>query len=261
MRKECKMKKIISVLIALALCMALSACGKKDSADPSNAAQDAGAAAPSSVVIARRAYADALTQLMDKHIFPDGKKAAHDVSYDMAQNKFAVYDIDGDGREELIILYTTTHTDGTRGWVCEYDEKTKTLRIELTDHANLEFYNNGAVKAEATAYYGLAWKSFTPYNLYQYSPATDDYQLSAYVDAWDRSLTEIGWENKSFPTEVDVSGTGIVYYVMAGGVHDVSSPMDAGQYNAWYAANVGDYIKLELQYFDMTAQNIALFRA
>ena len=56
------------------------------------------------------AYAAALEEIYTNHTFPDGKDFGFDGFHDMSENKFAVYDIDSDGKKELIVLYTTTYT-------------------------------------------------------------------------------------------------------------------------------------------------------
>jgi hypothetical protein len=51
-------------------------------------------------------------ELLDHNILPDGTDYSNgyigsiEDRERMAQNQFAVWDVDGDGREELILLYT-----------------------------------------------------------------------------------------------------------------------------------------------------------
>lgn len=94
------------------------------------------------------AYAAALEEIYTNHTFPDGKDFGFDGFHDMSENKFAVYDIDSDGKKELIVLYTTTYMAGMTGTVYAYDSSSGTLRAELQEFPSLTFYDNGAVVAE-----------------------------------------------------------------------------------------------------------------
>lgn len=79
------------------------------------------------------AYAAALEEIYTNHTFPDGKDFGFDGFHDMSENKFAVYDIDSDGKKELIVLYTTTYMAGMTGTVYAYDSSSGTLRAELQE--------------------------------------------------------------------------------------------------------------------------------
>ena len=126
----------------------------------------------------------------------------------MAQNQFAVWDVDGDGREELILLYTTTA--GERGFVFDWDEASGELRTQLEEFPLLTFYENGAVMAGWSHNQGKGG-DFWPYFLYQYLPETDGYQQVGAVDAWDRALGIEG-----YPDQVDRSGTGFCLLYLRG---------------------------------------------
>ena len=72
-------------------------------------------------------------------------------------------------------------------------------------------------------------------------------------------LTEI-YQGEAFPTEVDREGTGVVYFVMEDGAYDTSSPMSQGEYNEWLSTNVGQSKEREMEYMNLTEENIALLR-
>lgn len=149
------------------------------------------------------------------------------------KNRFSVCDVDGDGREELILLYTTTIVAGERGFVYDWDEATGELRKQLEEFPLLTFYDNGAVMAGWSHNQGNGG-SFWPYFLYQYLPETDSYQQVGAVDAWDKAL---GLEG--YPDEVDASKTGFVYYITTEGDITWDHPVDASQYQAWLAPTWG----------------------
>ena len=54
------------------------------------------------------AYKDVLHKIRELHILPDGIDYGYDQIHDLSENSFAVYDIDNDGKDELLISYWTT---------------------------------------------------------------------------------------------------------------------------------------------------------
>lgn len=207
---------------------------------------------------ARKAYAAALKTLLDMNVLPDGTDCSDGYSGSiperktMAENQFSVYDVDGDGREELILLYTTAITAGEQGFVLDYDEKTETLHIQLSEYPALTFYADGAVMAGWSHNQGKGG-AFWPYFLYVYDPDTDSYTQVGAVDAWDKTLVPEG-----YPTDIDVSNTGFVYYIYkdVAAEWDQIDPVDAAAYRAWIAPYLGDGEKLALPYTALTAENI-----
>ena len=89
-------------------------------------------------------------------VFPDGSEFQYDASTNGEGNQFAIYDIDFDGKEELIIQYTTTYTAGMVEVIYDYDSKTKLLKEELRSFPSLTYYNNGIVSADWSHNQGLA---------------------------------------------------------------------------------------------------------
>ncbi|MEY8352969.1 hypothetical protein AALB39_06360 [Lachnospiraceae bacterium 54-53] len=267
------MKKILSLILSMALCAALAACNPAQSVtiedNPDNSPLPASPKAPITVTNTPaepdkpaddrddmyNAYFTALENLIQNHIFPDGIDVG-EPSGDISENKFAVYDVDHDGEEELIVLYSTTITAGMAGYVFAYDIETGALQTELQEFPSLTFYNNGMVKALWSHNQGRAGE-FWPYSLYQYNPGSDRYVLVGMVDAWDKNLTGTDNQNNPFPSDVDTSGTGFVYYIMENGEYDDTHPVDASEYNAWINTYIGDASEIQIQYMDLTEKNIS----
>ena len=69
------------------------------------------------------------------------------------------------------------------------------------------------IKAEASHNHskGELW----PFALYQYQKDSDTYEMTAYVDTWDKKLTD-SWGDQSFPEELDVDGDGVLYNIQMG---------------------------------------------
>lgn len=147
---------------------------------------------------------------------------------------FAIYDIDGDGYEELLL-----HFDGgTMAANVEYiwgykDGKT---HIELSEFPLMSYYSNGIIEVGWSHNHGLAG-DFWPYSVYLYNSELDEYQKYGAVDAWDKIGTEveINSEGETFPINIDVDGNGIVYYIFPEdwtGSYD-RTPVDDAEYQKW----------------------------
>lgn len=213
----------------------------------------------------RELYAAALWELWNTGAFPiDGveNQLADSFGSDevMGGNQFAIRDIDGDGKEELILLFTDTYTAGQAGYVAAFDEtytgQALPLRTQLQEFPMLAFYENGAVTAGWSHNQGLAGDALWPYTLYRYDAEMDWYEAAATVDAWDKSLRDTDHEGKAFPDEVDKDGDGVVYYIRSNWARGEAEPVDGEEYQTWYAAEVGTGEPLKLQYQPLTRENI-----
>ncbi len=162
----------------------------------------------------RHYYADILSGLLWAGELPDMQVEVQDDFYDTVRdNSFAVTDIDNDGREELIISYSTASMAGMFEVVYDYDSGRNQLKQQMCMYPALYFYDNGVIKAEASHNHskGELW----PFALYQYQKDSDTYEMTAYVDTWDKKLTD-SWGDQSFPEELDVDGDGVLYNIQMG---------------------------------------------
>jgi len=261
------MKKIPVLVFSMVMCLTIAACSSNRAANtdtnsenspPTTSATGADETA-NKLDDMYNAYSEALENLIQEHVLPDGTAAA-ELSGDMAQNKFALYDVDNDGEEELLLMYTNTYMAGQVGYVFSYDEDTKKLQTELSEFPMLTFYDNGIIKAEWSHNQGRAGDHFWPYSLYQYAPETDSYELVGMVDAWDKNYAGTDEKGDPFPSEVDQSGTGFVYYIMEDGQYDDTHPVDAAEYDKWVSIYIGNAAEFQIQYMDLTEDNISQIR-
>ncbi len=180
----------------MALCVALAACNNNQAVNiednNKNSPLPASPTAPATVTGTPaepnkpadnrddmyHAYFTALENLLKNHILPDGIDAGEQLG-DMSENKFAVYDVDNDGKEELIVLYSTTITAGMGGYIFAYDSEAGALQTELHEFPSLTFYNNGIVKALWSHNQGRAG-DFWPYTCIN----TIRIQIVMYWPAW-----------------------------------------------------------------------------
>lgn len=203
----------------------------------------------------RLAYAKVLTDLLEKHVFPDGRKDGFTEELNhMEENKFALADVDKDGSEELVIRYTSAQLQDHRGLVLGYDEKAGTVKTQLDEYPDMIFFENGSVLAHWASNTGKGG-AFWPFSLYVYRPEQDSYSYEGAADAWDRNV-----DPEHYPAEVDQSNTGFVYYLLSSVRDNDVPPVDAAQYQAWVENIVGNGQMLNLNYMDLTAENIEKIR-
>ena len=144
----------------------------------------------------RHRYADILSGLYWAGELPDMQVEKADDFYETVQNNsFAVTDIDNDGREELLIVYSTASMAGMFEVIYDYEPASDQLKQQLCVWPAVSFYDNGMVKAEASHNhsYGELW----PYAFYQYQKDSDTYEMIAYVDAWNKEMQIPIWNSLS----------------------------------------------------------------
>ncbi len=205
-------------------------------------------------------YMGTLLDLCMENRLPDGSAVpspTEGASGKMSDNRFAVCDIDGDGKRELIIQYVTAPTAGMMELIYDYDNETKSVREQLREYPLLTYYDNGMIEAGWSHNQGLSGDTLWPYTLWEYDAEADAYRVAAEVEAWDRKISETdpGW-NISFPEEIDADGDGVVYYVRPEGVSDYIDPIDGPEYEQWRDSCLGDAKTVDVAYGEMTEQNI-----
>lgn len=211
----------------------------------------------------RSLYAQVLKTLLDENRLPDdlndpgdyiGTVAEREA---MAENQFAVCDVDGDGREELVIQYLTANmVAGMQALLYDTDENGG-LRLQFSEFPNLTFYDNGAIQAGWSHNQGLAG-DFWPYTLYVYDAESDLYRDVGSVDAWSRDF-----QPQNYPAGTDTSNSGFVYYVYRdmGTEYGVLPPVDESEYLRWREEYLAGAAELELPWQSLTAEHIQTLTA
>lgn len=258
------MNKRWTLFCTIVLCLALTACNANQTADqaddknqPALALSATATNTPKEDFMDQQdAYATALQNLLKNHTLPDGTDCGFEPSYQMADNQFAIYDIDQDDKEELLIMYSTTFSAGMTGCVLAYDSATKELQTELQEFPLLTFYDNGIVKADWSHNQGLAG-DFWPYSLYQYAPDSDQYVRIGMVNAWSKDFSAIDSQGNPFPDTIDTSGTGVVYYIITDDNYEQTTSVDVSAYKEWINFYLENASELEIPYLALTEENIA----
>lgn len=197
----------------------------------------------------RAAYRQELEDVLEdwKTAFPDE---------DLSKNRFAIFDVDGDGQEELVLEHASAAImAGLNTEVSGYVDGE--LVTELSEFPDLTFYGNGTVTAGWSHNQGMAGDNFWPYTLYRYNAAADTYVRVAMVDAWDKILRDKDGDGNPFPDDVDKDGDGMVYYIMTGGMYERKDPVDGADHQAWLDSYTGGALPMEIPYQALTAENVA----
>ena len=168
----------------------------------------------------------------------------------MSDNKFAVLDVDGDGREELVLEYMSTIVAAHRGMVMDYDPEEDQIRIQLDEYPAPAFFDNGAILVHWSHNQGKGG-AFWPYSLYVYRPEQDSYSFVGSVDAWDRNI-----DTENYPDDVDTSKSGFVYYISSGAHSGEADPVDSTVYQAWLDPYIGQADIMPVEFLNLTEENI-----
>lgn len=200
------------------------------------------------------AYREALNTFYLYQKFP-GDSQPRDFYSNPEENYFAVCDIDGDGADELILQYCHGGSAGHAEAVYGYDSGSDTLKEELMEYPLITYYDNGCAKALRSHNQGLGG-DFWPYAVYQYDAASDTYQSIGSVDAWDRSLFDTDRNGDPFPADIDVSGTGFVYYLYQPNSYGEPDPVDVTAYDAWVDSWQQGAGEITVPYQALTRENI-----
>lgn len=210
----------------------------------------------------RHYYSGVLSQIIAARQLPDGEldTSSLDAGFgEMRDNHFAVTDIDGDGREELIVSYVNATMAGMEEIIYDYDPALGELKRELTQWPALTYYDNGIIKAEAS--HNHTHGEFWPFALYRYQAESDAYQQIAYVHTWDKEISDV-YEDQPFPDELDTDGDGTLFNISEGA--EVSYEYEDYKYNEadfeeWFGGYTEGAKELSIDYQPMEYESFADF--
>jgi len=208
-------------------------------------------------------YQEVLTGVFEKQTYPDGTDCGYDGFYPLSDNKFAVIDVDKDGKEELIICFITSSMAGMREVVYDYDENTDSVVEEYTGFPGAVFYENGLIEEGLSHNQGMApLGDFWPYMLYRYRSETDDYECICMVDAWEKEYRAEDYDGNPYPEEIDTEKSGIVFFIMEDGNYNTAStePIGKGAYEEWRRGQGLDSPETKITFQELTEENIGKMR-
>lgn len=200
---------------------------------------------------ARFEYANAMSIVLGLNRMPDGSEVMpEDWGGDMAKNRFAIYDVDGDGAEELLISVEDSYMAGMRTMIYCLDENFQ-LKEELGIFPGAEYYAGGLVRAYAShnQTHGVLW----PYSLYRYDPVQNVYVQLASVYGWDKEYGDTDYNGDPFPTAADRNGNGSV-----ASLQDAEGQrwIDDAELSAWEAEQFGGREPLVIPWQAITRENV-----
>lgn len=210
----------------------------------------------------RHYYGGVLSQIIAARQLPDGEldTSSLDAGFgEMRDNHFAVTDIDGDGREELIVSYVNATMAGMEEIIYDYDPVLGKLKRELTQWPALTYYDNGIIKAEAS--HNHTHGEFWPFALYQYEAESDSYQQIAYVHTWDKEISDV-YEDQPFPDELDTDGDGTLFNISEGA--EATYEYEDYKYNQadfeeWYNGMMKGAKEISIEYQPLEYESFADF--
>lgn len=199
-------------------------------------------------------YASVLEGIYADNVYPDGTECGLEFYSDVTDNRFAIYDIDQDGQEELIVQYSTACMAGMVETIYKYQAEGNTVAKELSQFPALHYYDNILIQADWSHNQGMAGE-FWPYTLFQYDPESDTYKQIAMVDAWDKEYFPTDYKGNAFPDDIDTNKDGIVYYIMTD-EYELENAVNTKDYNTWRDSYLIGAKELQPPYQNLTEENI-----
>ena len=256
------MKKVCLLLLAMALALSLAACGASQVDPPAEPEMPEDVSVPEPEPLpatAEEAYGKLLWNVyLSGMLPPDDDLRPQDLYLgfpdDWEENTFAICDVDGDGADELVLLWDCAGAYcGKLGLVYGYNSGA--VHRELLEFPDLTFYENGIVTAAISHNQGSSGR-FWPLHLYRYEPDAGVYQEVGTLSGWDQTIPP-GAED--FPTSIDADGDGMVYFHpdIPENSDGTYTPVDGPEFEAWWNSFLDGAQPLELPLQKLTEENIA----
>lgn len=167
--------------------------------------------------------------------------------------KFAIFDVDGDGQDELLVAISNTYMAGMCEVIYGYDAGTGGVRLEAQNFLAVVHYP-GMLRVNASHNHGYAGDVMWPYTVLVYNAEEDTYQEVYRVDAWKKEITDYDRVREMpYPEEIDTEHDGFVYLITENGERKILNRHD---FEAWEAALFAGKEPLTIPWQKMTAENI-----
>ena len=208
----------------------------------------------------RKRFGEILWNAYLKGELPDGSKLDWTSSKGAAENHFAVTDIDGDGKEELLLSWTNASMAGHRFVI--YGCWQGAVYTQFSGFPSLRFYDNAAIEEDWSHNQGWSGR-FWPHYAYRYNPQSNLYEQVGFVEGWDKRVVSEG-----FPDDIDADGDGLVYDVRPadadwtiGSRYEPERMMDGPAYEEWRQSYLNGSQEVEIGLIPLTEENIAALGA
>jgi hypothetical protein len=159
---------------------------------------------------------------------------------------YAILDIDGDGKNELVLRIAQTIMASMQENIYAYDEETGEIVQELWAFPICTYLCGGtAIQSGWSHGTGAEGPDFWPFNVFNYNEETDAYDLNGYCAQFSlEAMKEMGWEDR-FPAEYDKDGDGVIYEISNETTGDLEW-VDEDGYQFWYNNLFGDEPPLDI---------------
>ena len=204
------------------------------------------------------AFRNALKTIHDEQSWPDLPDADGIELFDpgtIEDELFAIFDVDGDGQEELLISVSNTYTAGMREIIYGYDPRSGGVRIEADCFVAVNHYP-GLLMVDASHNQGYGGDVIWPYAIMQYDEVADEYNVAFMVDGWCREIAACDPDTgMPYPEDIDTEHDGHVYLITENGQTRIVNRAD---YWKWQAELFAGKEALTIPWQRMTAENIGL---
>ncbi|MDE5855011.1 MAG: hypothetical protein K2H19_08130, partial [Ruminococcus sp.] len=189
------------------------------------------------------------------HKFPDWDYKNYDKDI---SNDFAVYDIDNDGRDELIVTF-----EGRGLYVYDHNSDGNIVR-QFSGCIKSDFYENGAVRVYSYHNQTHSLKVH-PFSMCEYDKETNSYNEVGSVYGLDKDIVDMINQEKEevgktdfldYPAEYDTSNSGTVYYIRPDWDKGAAIPIDVTEFNERYEKFTEGSAIIQIPYMKLTEENI-----
>lgn len=253
-----KIRYIICVAMAAIMLLAAAGCqnGSGETAAEPASTEEPSAEAPADqseyAAKADEAYKAAVEKLVNDKVLPNGEDTGFEADSffgDMDENKYAIADVDSDGKDELIISFTTAPVAGEVEQVYGYNDADGTLKLKLNEFPLVTYYTNGIAEVGWSHNQGWAGERLWPYSLFFYNADKDEYEMRYSVDAWDKALADKDADGNPYPADIDKENAGYVVILTEG---TETRYISASEYETWRSDTLGGAQKIEVEYKPVT---------
>ena len=256
------MKKRSFAAIAAMTALLLCACAPQEAA-PTTQPETTATAAPGTqpettaeiTAATDRAFQTALKTIHDDLVWPGlpGEQTIEIFEPSTIEDEqFAILDVDGDGEEELIVSVSDTYMAGMCEVVYGYDAASDSVRVETQAFPGATYYP-GMMKVPSSHNQGHAGDVLWPYGIMTYNEASDTYEFTCFVDAWDRNLSETDFDGNPYPEDIDTDHDGYVYLITEGEEQRILNRAD---YEKWEGSLFAGKEEITIPWQKLTAENI-----
>ena len=204
------------------------------------------------------AFRHALKTIHDAQIWPDLPGADGIELFDsgtIEDELFAIFDVDGDGQDELLISVSNTYTAGMREIIYGYDPHSGGVRIEADCFVAVNHYP-GLLMVDSSHNQGYGGDVIWPYTIMQYDEVADEYRVAFMVDGWCREIAACDPDTgMPYPEDIDTEYDGHVYLITENGQTRIVNRAD---YWKWQAELFAGKEALTIPWQRMSADNIGL---